>query len=212
MNRDQTTIILGAVAAVLLWGCGARRVAGPTPPPSPDLIVLLPDPDNGALGRASVSTPSGTVDLIDARSATQVLANRPPTPPSVLEEAEVRRVFGDALAALPLPPALFNLYFKFDSDDLTDEARALVPEILQVVTGRPAPDVVVVGHTDTTGSSKANFELGLKRAGTIRNLLIQAGLEASLIEVTSHGEADLLISTPDETFEPRNRRVEIAVR
>jgi outer membrane protein OmpA-like peptidoglycan-associated protein len=32
------------------------------------------------------------------------------------------------------------------------------------------------------------------------------------VEVTSHGEADLLVPTADETFEPRNRRVEISVR
>ena len=46
----------------------------------------------------------------------------------MLEEDEVQRVFGDALNALPLPPAFFNLYFKFNSDELTDESRALVDE------------------------------------------------------------------------------------
>ena len=45
-----------------------------------------------------------------------------------------------------------------------------------------------------------------------RDLLIEAGLDASAIEVYSHGETDLLVQTPDETPEPRNRRVEIAVR
>jgi outer membrane protein OmpA-like peptidoglycan-associated protein len=33
-----------------------------------------------------------------------------------------------------------------------------------------------------------------------------------MIEVASHGEADLLVHTPDETPEPRNRRVDITVR
>jgi len=211
MNLRPAAVILGALAAVGA-GCGPRRVAAPAPPPSPELVVLLADPDNGAIGLASVATQSGTVDLIGDRSATQVLAGRSPTPPRVLDDAEVQRVFGDALAALPLPPALINLYFKFDSDELTDEARALVPGILQAVAARPAPDVVVVGHTDTTGASSANFELGLKRAGTIRNLLVQAGIDVALMEVTSHGEADLLVPTPDETAEPRNRRVEIAIR
>jgi outer membrane protein OmpA-like peptidoglycan-associated protein len=52
----------------------------------------------------------------------------------------------------------------------------------------------------------------LKRATSVRNLLTEAGLDASTIDVTSLGEADLLVKTPDETPEPRNRRVEIAVR
>ena len=74
------------------------------------------------------------------------------------------------------------------------------------------PDVTVVGHTDTTGDRAANFQLGLDRAMRVRRLLVEAGLDASLIEVISHGETDLLVPTPDETSEPRNRRVEIAVR
>ena len=45
-----------------------------------------------------------------------------------------------------------------------------------------------------------------------RDRLIQAGIVSSMIEVTSHGEADLLIKTADEVAEPRNRRVEITVR
>ena len=73
-------------------------------------------------------------------------------------------------------------------------------------------DVVVVGHTDRMGTPQANVALGLKRATAVRNLLVSAGLTASTIEATSHGEADPLIETPDETAEPRNRRVEIAVR
>jgi outer membrane protein OmpA-like peptidoglycan-associated protein len=62
------------------------------------------------------------------------------------------------------------------------------------------------------GTPRANLELGLKRAGTVRSILVKAGLEAKLIEVTSHGEADLLMRTPDSTAEPHNRRVEISVR
>ncbi len=77
---------------------------------------------------------------------------------------------------------------------------------------RPLPEVVVTGHTDTTGSSVSNFELGLKRAATVRGLLVDAGLVSSAIEVASHGEAVLLVSTPDNTYEPRNRRVDITIR
>jgi peptidoglycan-associated lipoprotein len=62
------------------------------------------------------------------------------------------------------------------------------------------------------GDRKANLALGLKRANTVRAILASAGLAQDTIEVTSHGEADLLVKTPDNTPEPRNRRVEITVR
>ena len=77
---------------------------------------------------------------------------------------------------------------------------------------RPVPDVLVIGHTDTTGSPASNFELGLKRATTVRNILVEAGLDPAFIELISHGEEELLVPTADEVAEPRNRRVEIAVR
>jgi outer membrane protein OmpA-like peptidoglycan-associated protein len=174
------------------------------------LVVLLPDAD-GSVGRANVSNRSGSADLTAARDATQAIANRAPSKVT-LSEQEVGRIFGDALSALPAAPKHFTLYFRFESDELTDESRALVLDIQNEVKERAMPDIVVVGHTDTMGTPNANFDLGLKRATSVRDLLTQAGLDASTIEVTSLGEADLLVKTPDETPEPRNRRVEIAVR
>ncbi len=129
-----------------------------------------------------------------------------------MSEADVKRVFGDALAALPPAPRHFTLHFRFESDALTEESTALVPEILRTVKALSVPEAVVVGHTDTMGNPGANVALGLKRAISVRNILVEAGLAPSTIEVTSHGEADLLVKTPNNTPEPRNRRVEITVR
>ena len=129
-----------------------------------------------------------------------------------MSEADVTRLFGDALAALPPAPRHFTLHFRFESDALTEESTALVPEILRTVKALSVPEAVVVGHTDTMGNPGANVALGLKRAISVRNILVEAGLAPSTIEVTSHGEADLLVKTPNNTPEPRNRRVEITVR
>jgi outer membrane protein OmpA-like peptidoglycan-associated protein len=176
------------------------------------LIVLLPDSETGLTGRASVSNDGGSANLDAERDATRVAARQRPGPVSTLSDADVKGIFGDALSALPPAPRHFTVYFRFESDELADESRALVPEILKTVNARAVPEVAVVGHTDTTGAPEANFKLGLRRATTVRDLLVKAGLDGSFIEVTSHGKADLLIQTADETLEPRNRRVEIAVR
>jgi outer membrane protein OmpA-like peptidoglycan-associated protein len=70
----------------------------------------------------------------------------------------------------------------------------------------------VIGHTDTTGDTTSNAALGLRRATLIRDLLIQAGLDGTVIEVRSHGESDTVVPTPDNTAEARNRRVEVTIR
>ena len=124
----------------------------------------------------------------------------------------MEREFGEALASLPPAPQTFTLLLQFESENLTPASRTLLTETLQAVKQHPVPDVLVVGHTDTTGPPALNFQLGLRRAQTVRALLIAAGLDNGAVTVVSHGETQLLVSTPDGTSEPRNRRVLINVR
>jgi outer membrane protein OmpA-like peptidoglycan-associated protein len=206
------SFVVPVLAGVLLPACGAKPVA-PTPArPAQALVALLPDADTGKTGRALVTSAEGTAHLAAERDSTLATANRAPGPVATLSQSEVDRLFGEALTALPPPPGHFTLFFRFESDELTDESRALVQEILNAVKDRTAPEVAIVGHTDTMGAPAKNVELGLKRATMVRARLIDAGLDASLIEVTSHGEGDLLVRTADDTPEPRNRRVEISVK
>jgi outer membrane protein OmpA-like peptidoglycan-associated protein len=212
--RDAPRVggLIAALAAGLLSACSVSRYfLAPRPGPSGDLLVLLPDPEDGAVGRATVSTPAGTVELAKPRDSTRTFLNLPPAPVTVMSETDVQRLFGCALSTLPSQPRHFTLSF-LQSDELTAEDRALVPRIVEAVRSLPAPDVLVVGHTDTTGTAADNYQLGLRRANVARNLLLEVGLDPSIIEVASHGKADLLIPTADETPEPRNRRVEIIVR
>ena len=143
---------------------------------------------------------------------TTLIALLPDPESGITGRARVSNEFGAALAALPPEPKHFTLHFKFESDTLTDESTQEVPEILRAVKRLAVPEVVVVGHTDTLGDAKANAALGLKRATSVRNVLVAAGIPPSMIEVASHGEADLLVKTRNDTAQPRNRRVEISVR
>jgi outer membrane protein OmpA-like peptidoglycan-associated protein len=175
------------------------------------VVVILPD-ENGTTGRATVSNPLGAADLVAERQATSVIAGAAPSQPRMLDDRDVRQMFGTALSTLPLPPLRVVLRFQFDSDDLTNESRAALPSLVRQARERPAPDVVVVGHTDTVGSNEVNRQLGLRRAEAVRRVLVEAGLDPSYIVTTSHGEADPAVSTRDNTSEPANRRVEITLR
>jgi outer membrane protein OmpA-like peptidoglycan-associated protein len=204
------------VVVLLVGTAGLHLACGPLRPRTSqragqDLIVLLPESD-GTVGRADASNQSGSVDLATARASTRVSAGRAPSRVQELSEDEVRRLFGSALAAQPPAPSHFVLYFRFDSEELTDESRLLLGQVLPVLKQHPVPRVSVVGHTDTTGAPTLNIELGLRRANAVRALLIETGLDSAAIDATSHGEATLLVPTADEVFEPKNRRVEITVR
>lgn len=211
MKRPRAIRVLAAALAVGVMSACAKP-ALPDPNLDQDLIVLLPDTGSGTVGRATVSNSHGRIDLDDARDSTRVASAESPTPAATMSDADVRRVFGKALAALPPAPQAFTLFFRFDSEELTDESRKIVQDVLQSVKRRPFPDVIVLGHTDTTGTRARNLALGLKRANMVRMLLVKTGLNGSSIDVISHGERELLVQTADEVFEPRNRRVEILVR
>jgi len=210
--RIGRVVFVAAFAAALEVACAGKHAAPAPPETARTLVVLLPDSDTGVTGRAFVTNKVGTTDLDATRDSSTASPSTAPTAVTTMSEEEVQRVFGETLSALPPAPIHFTLYFKFESDELTDESRALLPEILKTVKERSIPEVLEVGHTDTMGTPRANIDLGLTRATTVRNLLIQVGLDATLIEVRSHGESDLLVKTSDETAEPRNRRVEISVR
>ena len=212
MTSTRPLAILATLTAALAIACGPKHINPAPGPAAQALVVLLQDSDTRTTGRAQVSNASGSVDLAAQRDSTVVTANGRPSPVRTMSEEEVQRVFGAALSALPPAPRHFTLYFGFESEQLTEESRALVPEILRTVKQRADPEVAVVGHTDTMGAPRTNVALGLKRAATVRDLLVAAGLDPSTVDLRSHGEGDLLIQTPDETPEPRNRRVEIAVR
>jgi outer membrane protein OmpA-like peptidoglycan-associated protein len=176
------------------------------------MVVLLPDEGSGAQSRVAVSNAAGAVELAASFDATTVAQSQAPPSPLKMDEAEVMRRFGAVLADLPPAPQRFDLHFRTDSSVLTDQSRALLPAILEAVRLRPAPDVTVIGHTDTTGTAANNYRLGLERARTVRDRLLKTGLEPHLVEVESHGESDPVARTPDNTPEPRNRRVEITVK
>ncbi len=214
---------LAGAALVVVFTCGCYctvRIVPPaanagqraTPPPIRDIVALLADPETKTVGRAVVSSPLGSVELKHKRTGTRIVRGQPPSVVFRLSEDQVQQLFGDALAALPPAPRHFLLYFVSGSNQLTPKSERLLAEILPLVTSRSVPDVTVVGHTDTTGAAQANTEFGRGRATMIRDRLVAAGLDGSIVSVASHGEADLLVPTPDDTPEPKNRRVDVSVR
>lgn len=190
------------VVAELLTGCSGPK----------SYVVLLPV-DGKVSGAVEVSNAHGSQLLNQSWQATEVSGtDTAPSKPVVQDKAAVQSVIGSALTAMPLPPVRFILYFETKTAKLTPDSRRMLPEILKAVRDRNPAELSVVGHTDTVGSPKCNYRLGVLRANTVIALLTQLGAKPYLVEVDSHGEADLLVKTPDNTPEPRNRRIEVTIR
>lgn len=197
------------VAVALLTGCASEPPAPPKPPPGPsNYVVLLPEA-NGAVGKVFVKSDKGAQTL--AQASQGAFINGESAPFEVSAE-QLKRDFGAAMAARPAYPERFYLYFETGGSRLTAESTALVSTILAKVAERDNADVSIVGHSDTQGKAEANAVLAYQRAATIANMLRQRGMQPASLSIESHGESNLLVPTPDETPEPRNRRVEITIK
>jgi outer membrane protein OmpA-like peptidoglycan-associated protein len=208
-------ILVPFLLVLLTQGCAARRSpqpAAPAPNEPANLFLLLADP-GGHTGQIIVSNPAGSQELNRTGAATQVAsATEAPSAPFQMDQNQIARVFGEALAAQPALPAHYILYFDSNSTQLTPESRKLIPEVLRSIQERSSNDVSVVGHCDTTGNREYNQKLSLMRAQAVGQLIIAGGIDPSFLEITSHSKDNPLIPTGDNVAEPKNRRVEITVR
>jgi OmpA-OmpF porin, OOP family len=125
---------------------------------------------------------------------------------------EVQKAFPQLYASMPPRPTKYVLNFMPGGTTLTADSQAQLPKILEDATNRNGADLVVTGHTDSTGALLANDELSLKRAKVVSQLLVDKGAAVSRVEAVGRGKRELLVPTADEVDEPQNRRVEIVVR
>ena len=176
------------------------------------LIVLLPE-DGKPLGEVTVTNSRGSLILNKPWQAVEITGKDAlPASPAMPDSSEVQGIFTEVLTAMPSPPVHYILYFRMNTAELTPESQHLVPEILNAIIKRYPAQLSVIGHTDTTGSDEYNYRLGLLRAKTVTDLLKSLGAAPSIIETSSHGKADLLVKTGDQTAEQRNRRVKVTIR
>ncbi len=192
-------VIVGAVAAFILLS---------TPGKPADEVTLLPGPDGRPSGVVVVEREGGRHVLDQSYAASrsgEAGVGR-------TTEQEVRARFGPVLNALPARPATFFLHFVSGKDELTEASRGELPKILAEIKRRPVPDVAVIAHTDTVGEHDDNDRLSGQRAERVKTFLVEIGIPAARIQASGRGEREPLVTTADNTDEPRNRRVEISVR
>ena len=174
-----------------------------------EIVVVLPSAD-GHTGTVIVQRGGERYVLNQPFAASRLTGEQSAT--AQLSDAEVRQSFGVALEALPVPPTTFLLYFVTGTDELTDESKEELKQILAELKHRPVPDIMVVGHTDTVGELEANDLLSAQRAERMKGFLVEIGIPGRQIQTAGRGEREPLVPTADNIDEPRNRRVEINVR
>jgi outer membrane protein OmpA-like peptidoglycan-associated protein len=124
-----------------------------------------------------------------------------------IEQAEVRKE-EDRLVVTMSEAVLFDV----DSAALKAHAKETLGQMADVMVRYPENDILVKGHTDSTGSEKYNQELSERRAKAVKNYLIDSGISGQ--RITSIGFGETMPVSSNDTAEDRreNRRVEIEIK
>ena len=113
-----------------------------------------------------------------------------------------------APAAPPLP-ARGVVFFDFDRAELNPEAQSVMDDIIADIKDRELNGIIIGGHTDTAGPADYNMGLSERRAQTIAEELIRAGIPARIVTTEAFGQTDLAVETADGVPLAANRRAVI---
>jgi len=205
MKRYRLTS--AAIAAAIL---AFAAPAGAQTNPSADQIINSLKPTPQAL-HSSVTrgirpiAPNAGSDVVPAATAAPVAkaavhsAAKTPTATTATAPAEGPSV---------------NLYVPFEngSAELTPAAIAALDELGKALSSSTLSGFKfrIEGHTDTVGSKPYNVSLSERRAAAVSAYLEQKfGVGQARLETVGMGSEHLLVPTPDQTPEPRNRRVTV---
>lgn len=110
------------------------------------------------------------------------------------------------------PSVSLNVQFATGSADLTPAARHVLDNLGKALSDQALASYRfrIEGHTDTVGTREYNKQLSDRRAAAVvAYLATNFHVDRTRVEAIGMGIDGLLIPTPDQTPEPRNRRVQV---
>jgi len=105
---------------------------------------------------------------------------------------------------------IYGILFDVGKSDIKPESAEALKQITDYLNANPAVKIIVVGHTDNTGSYPTNITLSKARAESVKAYLIKTGKIATT-RLLSEGAGQYCPVSTNDTEEGRklNRRVEI---
>lgn len=99
------------------------------------------------------------------------------------------------------------IHFAHDKSDISDSAKRILDEKVQVFRANPAMRIVVVGYASEPGTAEYNMALGLRRAEAAKAYLVTQGVDPVRIEIATRGEGGpLVVEGHGEGPDSANRR------
>lgn len=114
-----------------------------------------------------------------------------------------------AQQSFPTSASVHYIFFDFGRPVVNRDGQAVLDELAVAAREAPQARVAIEGFSDRAGPERANGAVSRQRAEAVQQYLVERGIEASRILLSSYGERRPLVPTEDGVREPQNRRVEV---
>ena len=103
-----------------------------------------------------------------------------------------------------------DVTFELDKSGIRAEADEDLRKVVKVLNAADLfSEVLIAGHTCDLGTDEYNVVLSTRRAESVKNFLVEAGLKVDTIRTEGHGEHDPRVPNDSDANRNRNRRVDI---
>lgn len=166
--------------------------------------------------------PHGDLTAGGTRGIRLVAPTQSEAQPAALSQAPARMPAAPARMARPAalasgapagaPSVNLTVDFATGSATLTPQARRTLDQLGKALSSKDLSKFRfrIEGHTDTVGSPATNLTLSQRRANTVATYLESTyGIAPTRLQAVGMGEQGLLVATPPQTPDARNRRVEV---
>lgn len=107
------------------------------------------------------------------------------------------------------PRAAVHIRFRHDSTEIDGNQQIALNNLCDVLEGQlNRVALTIVGHTDSTGPEEYNNKLSRRRANSVRQYLIECGIQAPRLLAIGKGENKPRVSNATAEGRAENRRVE----
>lgn len=104
-----------------------------------------------------------------------------------------------------------GLLFDTDKAEIRAASRANLVELADILEKYADTEVLIEGHTDSTGSEEYNLGLSRDRADAVSLVLAGQGVDATRFTVLGYGEGQPVLDNSTEAGRQGNRRVDLAI-
>lgn len=130
-------------------------------------------------------------------------AKKAPAPAPLTEDEIFAR---KSLEELNAEKPLGDVFFAFDSSDLSDVSRQALEKNATWMKRWTSTRIMIEGHCDNRGTSEYNLGLGERRATAVRNYLVSLGIPVDRVATVSKGKEAPFCMENNEACWSQNRR------